>query len=281
MTKLLVLLALVLSSLCYGTASVLQARAAQSVRKTTRTSPGLMLVLVRRATYLGALALSAMGFVCQVPALRYFPLFIVQTAQAANLAVVAVVGIPLLGLRLHARDWTSIVGVVMGVSLLMVSFITIQHRTAPPGDIRLALLLWTLFLAIVSYAARRLRDDVSSVALGLIAGLAFGIVGVAVRVMPTLSPTALLRDPALYALAAGGIMGFMFYADGLQRGSVTSTTAALLLAQIVEPTLLGIFVLGDKVKQGFYLPATLGGVIAVTAAISLARFGHVSDHRRV
>jgi hypothetical protein len=274
----LTLLALLFSSLCYGTASVLQARAAEAARYSDRINPGLLFVLVRNTTYLGGLALSAVGFVAQIPALRVLPLFLVQTAQAANLAVTAIVGIPLLGLQLRARDWISIAGVIAGLSLLLISF-NAGHRAALGVGFRLALLAWTIFLATVGFAAGKLSGSGRSLTLGSVAGLAFGTVGVAVRTMPSLLLVNLIRDPAFYALLGSGYMAFLFYAAALQRGLVTSTTAALLIAQIVGPTLVGALVLGDQAKSGYGLPAAIGATIALSAAVSLARFGRVSDHR--
>jgi drug/metabolite transporter (DMT)-like permease len=227
------------------------------------------------------LALSGLGFLAQIPALRYFPLFLVQAFQGANLAVTALVGVPFLGLRLHLRDWVSIAGVIVGLSLLVISFTAVQRQAVSSTDIRMALLFWTIFLAIASYGIQKMPDFVSSLGLGFIAGLAFGTVGLAVRVIPDLLQLALLRDPALYALLGSGILGFMLYADGLRRGPVTSTTAALLIAQIVGSAVLGELILGDRVKVGFVFPAVVGAVITVSAAISLARFAQLSDQRRV
>jgi drug/metabolite transporter (DMT)-like permease len=276
----LTLLALFLSSACYGTSSVLQARAARSVSNTIKSSPRLFLALLFKITYLASLGLSGLGFLVQIPALRYLPLFLVQAFQASNLVATAFVGIPLLGLRLHKRDWISIAGVVVGLSLLTICFSTIPHRTVPSAHIRIALLVWVIILASSSYAARQMSNTVSAPVMGIIAGLAFCTVGVAVRVMPNLFDLSLLRDPALYAMLGSGILGFMMYADGLRRGPVTSTTAALLIAQIAGSALLGGLVLGDRVKIGFSFLAVIGAVITLSAAVSLARFAQVSDERR-
>jgi hypothetical protein len=163
---------------------------------------------------------------------------------------------------------------------MIISFTTAQHHTVYGIDLRIFLFFWTIFLAISSYVLRKFPDSISSLGLGFIAGLAFGTVGVCVRVIPDFLPLALLRDPALYALLRSGILGFMVYADGLRRGPVTSITAALLIAQIAGSALLGEFIFGDRVKIGFILPAIVGAVVSVSAAISLAHFALLSGEQR-
>ena len=168
-----------------------------------------------------------------------------------------------------------------GLSLLVISFTTVQNRTVSSVNIRTALLFWAIFLVIASYGIRKMPNVVSCLGLGFIAGSAFGTVGVAVRVIPNLLELTLLRDPALYALLGSGILGFMMYADGLRRGPVTSTTAALLIAQIVGSAVLGELILGDRIKIGFVFPAVVGAVITVSAAISLARFAQLAPAENI
>jgi hypothetical protein len=269
---------LVCSSLCYGTSSILQDRAVKSNSYPARTHILKLIGLLRQPIYLAALALSAAGFIAQLGPFRTFPLYVVQTAQAANLAVVAIVGIPLLGLRLQLRDWLSIAGVIVGLALLIISLST-YHRPVPQDGPRFLIVVWEICLAIGGYAVSLLSDSRSSLALGFIAGLSFGTVGVAVRFLTTVTFYGLIKSPALYALLFGGIMGFMFYAAGLERGQVTSTTAALLLAQIGGSALFGALVLGDRTKPGYAFLAIIGVSTAVTAALFLARFARISDVR--
>lgn len=267
---------LVCSSVCYGTSSVLQDRAVKSNPYPARSHIRRLLGLLRQRVYLAALILSAAGFIAQLAPFRTFPLFVVQTAQVANLAVVAIVGVPLLGLRLHPRDWISIAGVIIGLALLIISLST-YHKPVPQDGFRYIIVAWEICLAVGGYAAGFLSDARSSLVLGFIAGLAFGTVGVAVRLLTTFTVYGLIQNPALYAVLLGGIMGFMFYAAGLERGQVTSTTAALLLAQIGGSILFGVLVLGDRTRPGYAFLAVIGVITAVTAALYLARFARIAD----
>ena len=76
--------AAVAAAVCYGVASVLQAVGAR------RVSAGNPLRALTQPPYLAGLALDGLGFAAQVLALRSLPVFAVQAALAASLAVTAV-----------------------------------------------------------------------------------------------------------------------------------------------------------------------------------------------
>lgn len=276
MSRSLVALAMVLSTLCYGIAVVLQARAARSRNVGASVGPRFLIALVRRPAYLCALALNAVGFIAQVPALRTFPLFVVQTAQAANLAVAAILAIPLLRERLRPRDCLAIIAVISGLSLLLVSTSTL-HYYIPDNSLRFELLLWAASLAIMGYFAEKFNGPTAGAVLGFIAGLAFGTVGLTVRFIQDPSVVRLISDPVTYALLLSGLIAFVLYAVALKRSTVTVATASLIIAQLGGSILVGMFMLGDRARVGYGLDMIVGMAIAIIGAVSLARFASVSD----
>jgi hypothetical protein len=126
--------------------------------------------------------------------------------------------------------------------------------------------------------AARLRRPARTPVLGAVAGLGYGVVAVAARILPGYSPAELVRDPAAYAAVAGGVVSFMLYAAALDNGSVTVATAAVVLAETAPPALIGILFLGDHTRPGLALVAWLAFVLAVTCAILLARFGEAGEN---
>jgi hypothetical protein len=122
-------------------------------------------------------------------------------------------------------------------------------------------------------AARLLRDPVRTLALGTVAGFGFGAVGIAARVLNGFAPLTLLRDPAAYAVAAAGIVSFVFYATALEGGSVTVATSAVVLAETLPPAVVGVVFLGDTTRHGLAPVAVAGFALAVASAVMLARFG--------
>jgi hypothetical protein len=107
----------------------------------------------------------------------------------------------------------------------------------------------------------------------VVAGFGYGLIGIAARVLTGFEPLTLLRDPAAYAVAAAGIVSFMFYATALEGGSVTVATAAVVLAETLPPAVIGVIFLGDKTRPGLEPAALVGFLLAVASAVMLARFG--------
>ena len=278
------LTAALVAAVFYGIASVMQSIAAHeaSNRKPQDADaggvdPGLLPRMLRQWRFVVSLCLDALGFVAQLIALQRMPLFAVQAIVAANLAVTAVVASMVIKVRLSWREWLAVTGVVAGVGLL-------GSSAGPEGAsqagvvFKLALIVAIAALGLVGLAAARLlRDPARTLALGLVAGFGYGVIGIAARVLNGFEPLTLLRDPAAYAVAAAGIVSFMFYATALEGGSVTVATAAVVLAETLPPAIIGVTFLGDRTRPGLEPAALAGFLIAVSSAVMLARFGE-ADH---
>ena len=272
---LLSLLGAIAAAVCFGVASVLQAVAARSAPVGGGVDPRLLVRLLGRLPFVLGTCLDLLGFVAELAALRSLPLFVVQAAVAANLAVTAVVAVRVLHTRLTRAEWSAVAAVCLGLALL-----GLASGREDPGHVslrfRLALLGCTAVVAAGGMLAGRLRGRARSVGLGLAAGLGFGFVAVGSRVLKDFAPLDLLRDPATYVVAGGGVVALLFFATALQRGSVTTTTAAVVVAETLMPAMVGVFLLGDGTRHGFLWVAVAGFVMAVAGALALARFGEPS-----
>jgi drug/metabolite transporter (DMT)-like permease len=277
------LTAALVAAVFYGIASVMQSVAAHeaSNRKpqdadASGVDPGLLPRMLRQWRFVVSLCLDALGFVAQLIALQRLPLFAVQAIVAANLAVTAVVASLVIKVRLSWREWLAVTGVVAGVGLL-------GSSAGPEGAsqagvvFKLALIVTIAALGLIGLAAARLRAPARTLALGLVAGFGYGVIGIAARVLNGFEPLTLLRDPAAYAVAAAGIVSFVFYATALEGGSVTVATAAVVLAETLPPAVIGVVFLGDRTRPGLEPAAITGFLLAVASAVMLARFGE-ADH---
>jgi drug/metabolite transporter (DMT)-like permease len=278
------LTAALVAALFYGIASVMQSVAAHEASNRPAhdadaggVDPGLLPRMLRQWRFVVSLCLDALGFVAQLVALQRLPLFAVQAIVAANLAVTAVVASLVIKVALSWREWLAVTGVVAGVGLL-------GSSAGPEGAsqagvvFKLALIVAVAALGLVGLAAARLlRDPVRTLVLGVVAGFGYGVIGIAARVLNGFEPLTLLRDPAAYAVAAAGIVSFMFYATALEGGSVTVATAAVVLAETLPPAVIGVLFLGDRTRPGLELAAVAGFLLAVASAVMLARFGE-GDH---
>jgi drug/metabolite transporter (DMT)-like permease len=263
------------AAVCYGVASVLQALAARRTETAEGLDPRLFLRLLKSVPYVAGLALDCLGFGLSLLALRTLPLFLVQGVIASSLAVTAVLGSILLHMRLRGREKVAVGVVVAGLILLAASAAEDHpvHVSAADG--------WGTLIAAVALSGlavllARLQGRVGAAALGTVAGLQFGVVAVAARILPsTYAPGVLLTDPATYALIIAAPVGMLALSTALQRGTVTQATAPLVVAETVAPAAVGLLLFGDAPRAGWEWAAALGFVLAVVGAVSLASHGEV------
>jgi drug/metabolite transporter (DMT)-like permease len=279
------LIAAVVAALCYGIASVMQAVAVREASNRSQAQasaaggvdPGLVPRMLSQWRFVVSVVIDLLGFIAQLVALQRLPLFAVQAIVAANLAVVAVLAAVIIGATLSLREWLAVFGVVAGVGLLG-SSAGAEGASHAGVAFKIAVIVATAVLGVCGLvAARLLRDPARTLALGTIAGFGFGAVGIAARVLNGFAPLTLLRDPAAYAVAAAGIVSFVFYATALEGGSVTVATSAVVLAETLPPAVVGVLFLGDTTRHGLAPVAVIGFALAVVSAVMLARFGE-ADH---
>ncbi|MFJ8936886.1 hypothetical protein ACIRL0_14430 [Streptomyces sp. NPDC102365] len=267
------------ASVCFGTATVLQAIAARAAGPGTGTAAAasgvdaaLFLRAVRQWRYLAGLALDGVGFVLQIAALRSLPIYTVGAALAASLAVTAVVAAWLLGVRLSRIEWSAVAVVCAGLAMLGLASGEEGHRAGSTA-LGYAMAATAFAVLLVGALAGRLPGRGRALALGLGAGFGFGVVEVSVRLIDDLTPSVLFTGPAAYALVLGGGAAFLLLTSALQRGSVTTATAGLVVGETIGPAAVGVVWLGDRTREGLTWLAVLGFAVAVAGALALARFG--------
>lgn len=272
-------------SVCYGTASVLQAAATRSVE--AGSGSGVDTVLLARAArqwrYLVGVGLDGLGFALQVAALRLVPIYVVAAALAASIAVTGIVAAWVLSARLSRAEWTAVGVVCLSLVVLALAAGHGHFRRAPAG-LGWALLGAVAALFVAGAVAGRLPDRPRALALGFAAGSGFGVIEVGVRLIDELDPTkrSFYANPALYAAAAGGAAGFLLFTSALHRGSVTAAVAGMVVGETIAPAFIGVVWLGDRARDGLGWLVVAGFAVAVAATLVLARFGEApaSDEAR-
>lgn len=264
------------AALCYGVASVLQALAARKTATVEGFDPRLLIRLARSWQYLLGLALDGAAFLLSIAALRTLPLFTVQAIVASFLAVTAVLGAVVLKMPLRTTDRIGVGVVILG--LIMVATSATEDRTVEASPVELwGVLIAAVLIAIVAIPLARIKGALGASVLGSVAGLAYGAVAVAARMLPDpLTVEAVLTSPATYGLLVAGAVALLIYPTALQRGSVTQATAPLVVFETVAPALVGVLLLGDEAREGWVWVAVLGFILAVAGALSLARHGELS-----
>jgi drug/metabolite transporter (DMT)-like permease len=186
-----------------------------------------------------------------------------------------VLGAVVLKMPLRRADKIGVLVVITGLVLVGLS-----AAEGAPGEVGPAVswgvLAAAAALAVAAFPLGRLGGTAGAVALGAVAGLGFGVVAVAARILPNpLTVGGLVSDPAMYALVLGGAVALLTYSTALQRGSVTLATAPLVVLETVAPAAVGLLLLGDQPRPGWGWVATLGFLVAVAGAVSLARHGEL------
>lgn len=273
------LMAALVASLCYGVASVLQAVGARRVERTEQIDHRLLVRVLSSLPFLAGTALDAVGLCFNLFALRNLTLFTVQALVNTNLAVTAVTAVLLLHARMSRRDKLAVTAVICGLVLLCLAAGPEGSGTFDTGA-RYGLLFASAALAAVAIVVANVFKQVHPAVLGALAGFLFGIFGISVRVIPSLAVEHLVTDPAAYAAIIASVTGFMFFAGALQRGSVTATTAALVVGETAIPALVGLIALGDTTRRGFAPVGVIGFLLAVGGALALSRYGELVDAKQ-
>ena len=267
-------------SVCYGTATVLQAAATRSVDAGSDSGVDAMLLLraLRQWRYLVGIGLDSLGFVLQVAALRLVPIYVVAAAIAASLAVTAIVAAWVLSTRLSPVEWTAVAVVCASLAMLGLAAGPEGSEHGPP-QLGWALLVIVAVVFVAGAAAGRLSDRTRALVLGLGAGAGFGVVEIAVRLIDSIDLTkaAFYTNPAVYAVIAGGLAGFLLLTSALSRGSVTTAVAGMVVGETVGPALVGVAWLGDQTRAGLGGMVVAGFVVAVFATLALSRFGEAPE----
>ncbi|MEU3314487.1 hypothetical protein ACGFY6_02335 [Streptomyces sp. NPDC048387] len=280
------MLTAVAASLCYGTGSVLQAVGS---RRAARMSPAAAGVTAHGGPNLTSTAQAAMtwefivgtildfvGFGLGALAARLLPLFLSQTVISANLVITAVLSVKMLGIRLSRKEWTSI-GVVCAALVLLATAAGHEGGHHAAMATHWWLLAVTLLIIVGGTVAVRFLGARAAILAGLLSGLAFGALGVGVRVLDGIDPFdlgTLVTDPALYAILVAGVGGMYLHTVALQIGSVNGATAALVVGETVLPGAIGVLWLGDASRPGLAWLAVAGFVLAVTGAVAVAWYGN-------
>lgn len=268
-------------AVCYGLATVLQSVGAKRTQAVEGLDPGLFVRLLRSIPYLIGLGLDAAGFALTVVALQTLPLFVVEAFTAGALAVTAVAAAVWLKVPLSRGEWAGVVAVTVGL-------VAIGLSAGEDQQVRLdAFAKWlplgvSALLLVATMAAARIPGRSGVAALGALSGLGFGLVGIATRTLDQpISVLGVLRDPSAYGIVVAGGLALLALATALQRGGVTQATAAMVVAETVIPSAVGLAFLGDTIRPGFQVVAAVGLLVAIVGSVALARLGEIPEEEPV
>ena len=253
------LLAAVVSSAAYGVSTVMQAVA-------TRRTAGL--AVIRQPLVLAAFAVDGLAWVLSLVALDMLPLFVVQAIIAASLVVVVVLARFVLGTRMRPVDVVAVATVVG--ALVLVSLAGGEQPTvpAPPGFVTVMVVASVVLTALMAATYRSGRPLVMAV----IGGLGYSGAAIAARAATGSDGLwATIVQPLSVAIVLCAVAGAVAYLRALERGSVGTAAAVVSVLEVVVPGVVGIWVLGDRVRDGWEPAAAIGVALALAGCVVLAR----------
>jgi hypothetical protein len=204
------------------------------------------------------------------------PLYLAQAGIAASLVVTALLATRLMSDQLSAIEWSAVVGVCVGLGLLAVSSGE-AGETAPHHGLTIGVIVGLITIAVLGGLASRSQHASATAVLGLLAGLGYAGVAISARMLDDSSISALFQSPTTYTLPISGALAFVLYSLALQRGSVTLATTPMIALQTITPAAVGVLVLDDAVRDGWYAGALGGFVVTAIGALILVRFESVKD----
>lgn len=264
------LIGALLAALAYGAATVLQA---VGVRRVGALPTGTALSGRIRAgwPYAVGLALDAAGFVASLAALRTLPLFLVESAVASSVAVTAVLSVVVLHVRLGAAEVVALCGVGAGLTGLALAAVDGPAEQPGPGATWMLAVAAALVAALLGAGAHDHDHRRGTVLLSVAAGLGFGGVGVAARLLELPSPLWRLTTSGLaWTLVVHAALATVAYAVALSRGRVTTVAALTFATETVVPAAVGLLALGDRVAPGRTPLAVAAFVVTLAGCIALA-----------
>lgn len=288
-----VVLALV-ASLFTATASVLQRLAAAPAPGELRFSWRLVAFLLHRPLWFLGILSMILGFLCQLAALRFGDLSLVEPIVASELLFV----FAFLALRhrggVRSRDWLAAIGMAGALGGFL--FLADPRGGSPTG---VSASTWLEAGAACGAAATLLvalsvvrvgGGDAPSpgrkaALLGAAAGIGWGFVAAVIKELSShlgAGPSAVLLTWSPYVVLLAGAVVMFLASNAFQAGPLAASQPGLTIFDPLVATLLGLTMFGEHVHDGrahLFGEAILAAVLCASVVL-LSRSPLVAGRRR-
>jgi hypothetical protein len=200
-------------------------------------------------------ATATFAWVFHVAAMAMAPLSVVQPVIAGGLVFLAVLAERMFGLKLGKRQWIGVACTAIGLTLLAV---TLPLGGGPHSGFSVAamisfesslLLVGTLLVMSHKFGV---PHEHHGVALGVAAGILFGVSDVAIKALThTVGASGAmgLLSPWMAATVISSVLAFYASAGGLQKGEAVPVITLTSAAANVTAISGGILVFGDPLAH--------------------------------
>jgi hypothetical protein len=259
-----------LTSLCNGTASVLQRMAAATAPAAKALHLSLFSYLIRRKVWLAGIGMVIFASVFQAIALDTGPIALVQPIFIIELPFTLLVASRVIGRRRLPRLTWWAVGLVtagLGAGLAI---------AAPSGGTTHATLkIWVTtlivtggFETVVIAFGVRAKGNARAAAFGLAAACGYSLTAALLKsAVATLSlgVVPFFESWQLYATAVAGVGALFLLQNALQAGSLVAVQPPLTLGDALISVSYGVTVFNENVRTGGWL--LVGELVALIAVV--------------
>jgi multidrug transporter EmrE-like cation transporter len=256
---------LVVSTTLYSLGIVAQTVAAQRADRKPGTGLGLLARLAKDRLYLLGFAGQVGGFGFAFLARAQLPLYLVQAGSSCAVGLATAFGLLVLKWRVRPVEIAVLLMMATGLILLVAASETSVAKDIPtvPG-----LILLGLPLLVIVFCSRA-AQGMNSVAVSVLAGTAFAVIAIIGRSVADEPLPALLLNPLTWLMVVAAVVGQSCLALALQRGTATSSMAAMDATTVVLTSVIGIGMLGDRITPGWEWAVGFGMTLVVAGVLAL------------
>ncbi|MFE7948098.1 DMT family transporter [Streptomyces sp. NPDC057426] len=261
-------------------ATVLQRRAALTVRQTDSFRPGLILDLLKRPLWLAGILAVIVAGVGQAAALATGPLSLVQPLFVLELPLALLIASLMSRERLPSALWLAVAAVVAGLGVALMAASPDGNRTHVPLDrwvpalVVCAAAVVALTVAGLRRPPGRARAGCLGAATAICYALTAGLMKTSMHILDEDGLTGFLTAWQTYAFCVAGIAALLLLEHAMQGGPLVASQPALTLGDATVSLMLGILIYEEDVRTGWWLvPELLGVGLIVFGVFALARAG--------
>lgn len=260
-----------------------QHRGVQKVERLTRSggSTGLsgtqLLNLLRRPSWVAGTIMLGLAIVCQLAALSFAPLILVQPIGAVSLVITTLLNARISGHKPTRSSWAAIVLCVGGI-LVFVTIAALFATEEPVSDRQLITILVILLVIVLVMTGLWLwlRHRMKALFYIVAAGIVYGFVATLAKVVLSRIGSGdfeWLTVLCLVALLTGTGIGAYFVQTAYASGPPDLVIAGLTVIDPIVAIIIGIAVLNEagRAPFGAFVGFFFAGALAVTGVFLLAR----------
>jgi hypothetical protein len=263
-----VLFALV-TSLCNGTASVLQRLAAADAPADKALHLSLFSYLIRRKVWLAGIGMVMLAAVAQAAALATGPVALVQPIFIIELPFTLLVASKVNRRPLPAVTWGAVALVTVSLGIGLAAAAPSGGTTHASAKVWITALIVTgAFEVVVIGVGVRARGNARAAALGLAAACGYALTATLLKSAVSDLDRGIgpfFTSWQLYATAAAGVGALFLLQNGLQAGRLVAVQPPLTLGDALISACYGVTIYNESVRTGGWLL-----VVQILAVLAIA-----------